>query len=196
MKKYQTIDLTYSAFFICLMAIGSNITFWIPFLAIPIGGVSVPVSLQTFISILAGIILGKRLAAFSIFGYLLLGIAGVPVFAQMQSGIFVLFGYTGGFLLSFIVTAYLAGLIIEIKKPFTKRSIFLASLSGTLVNYLIGVTYMYIAMNTWMGLEVSYYASWVSMIPFLIKDLGLSLFITFALYSVIQRLSLLQKKHI
>ena len=55
--RLRPIDLTFGAMFVCLMAIGANITVWFPFLAIPIGGATVHVSLQTFFAILAGMML-------------------------------------------------------------------------------------------------------------------------------------------
>src|SRR5690625_6359869 len=75
----RPIHLTLGALFICLMAIGGNITVWFPFLAIPIGGTSVPLSLQTFFAILAGFILGKRISTLSMFIYTFLGFIGIPI---------------------------------------------------------------------------------------------------------------------
>ena len=46
---------------------------------------------------------------------------------------------------------------------------------GVMVNYIIGISYMYIAMNSWLELEIGYVAAWTSMVPFLIKDIGLAL---------------------
>ncbi len=173
--KISTVELCYSAIFICLMAIGANLTAWLPFLAIPIAGVSVPLSLQTFISILAGLLLGKRVGTLSMIGYLLLGLMGVPVFAQMQGGLFVLINYTGGFLLSFIFVAYVTGLLTERKQIVTRRLTIYVCIVGVMVNYIIGISYMYLAMNVWLGLELGYLTAWVSMVPFFIKDIGLAL---------------------
>lgn len=173
--KISTVELCYSAIFICLMAIGANLTVWLPFLAIPIAGVSVPLSLQTFFSILAGLLLGKRVGTLSMIGYLLLGLMGVPVFAQMQGGLFVLINYTGGFLLSFIFVAYVTGLLTERKQIITRKLTIYVCIIGVMVNYIIGISYMYLAMNAWLGLELSYLTAWLSMAPFFVKDIGLAL---------------------
>lgn len=173
--KISTVELCYSAIFICLMAIGANLTAWLPFLAIPIAGVSVPLSLQTFFSILAGLLLGKRVGTLSMIGYLLLGLMGVPVFAQMQGGLFVLINYTGGFLLSFIFVAYVTGLLTERKQIITRKLTIYVCIIGVMVNYIIGISYMYLAMNAWLGLELSYLTAWLSMAPFFVKDIGLAL---------------------
>ncbi|WP_284141453.1 MULTISPECIES: biotin transporter BioY [unclassified Virgibacillus] len=170
MKHIRPIDLTYGAVFVCLMAIGANITVWFPMLSIPIGGASVPLSLQTFFAILAGLMLGKRLGGFSIIAYVLVGIAGVPVFASMSAGPMALISPTGGFIISFIFVAFFVGWIAEYTKKPSVPVYTVAALIGLIVNYIIGVSYMYLAMNTWLGLEISYLTTWTSMIPFMIKD--------------------------
>lgn len=175
MFTFTAKDLTFSAIFIVLMTIGANITFWLPFLAIPIGGVNVPLSLQPFFAILSGLLLGRRLGVLSMTGYLALGIIGVPVFSQLQAGPFVLFNYTGGFLLSFVLISFLSGFLKEKLRVTNLKSLTTITMTSTIVSYLIGVSYMYLAMNVWLNLNVSYVAAWISMIPFLIKDLVLAL---------------------
>ncbi|SFA91454.1 biotin transport system substrate-specific component [Lentibacillus halodurans] len=174
MTKFRTIDLTFGAVFVCLMAIGANIAVWFPMLAVPIGGATVPLSLQTFFATIAGLMLGKRLGSFAMITYILVGVAGVPVFSQMKAGAMQLISPTGGFIISFIFVAFFAGLIAErIKKP-SLPMYTLAAVVGLICNYGIGVTYMYLAMNTWLELQISYALAWSSMIPFLIKDTGLA----------------------
>ena len=57
--KLRTTDLTAAAMFVALMAVGANITSIAPFMVV--GGV--PITLQTFFAILAGVVLGSRLGA-------------------------------------------------------------------------------------------------------------------------------------
>lgn len=187
-KNISTTDLCYSAIFICLMAIGANITFWFPFLSIPIGGVAVPLSFQTFFCIMAGLLLGKHVGTLAMAGYIMIGLIGVPVFAQMQAGLFILFSYTGGFLISFIFVTYVTGYLVEKIRVITTKMSIVISLTGVLVNYLIGITYMYLAMNTWLGLKITYQTAWISMIPFLIKDIGLAFVAALILVKLINRL--------
>ena len=71
--------------------------------------VGVPITLQTFAIALCGYFLGCRCGLFSVAAYLLLGLAGVPVFASFQGGMGVLFGPTGGFLLGFLPMVLLCG---------------------------------------------------------------------------------------
>ena len=83
-KRFRTLDLTLAGMFAALMAIGANITSWAPFLQV--GGV--PLSLQPFFVILAGLLLGSRMGSISMIVYVLIGIAGAPVFAQFKAGKF------------------------------------------------------------------------------------------------------------
>ncbi|MCF3943464.1 biotin transporter BioY [Oceanobacillus alkalisoli] len=187
MSRIKPIDLTFGAMFVCLMTIGANITVWFPFLAIPIGGTSVPVSLQTFFATLAGFMLGKRLGAFAIITYILVGTSGVPIFAGLQGGPFALISPTGGFIISFVFIAYAAGWISE---KFHKESMVgysLGAFAGLILNYVIGVSYMYLAMNTWLNLEISYLIAWTGMIPFLIKDTALSFVAAFFMVQLVKR---------
>src|SRR5699024_8014799 len=92
-----------------------NITSILPFMVI--GGV--PITLQTFFAILSGLILGSRLGAFTMFVYMMLGLAGVPVFAQFKGGISMLLSPTFGFIVSFILIAYVAGKLVERKQSFS-----------------------------------------------------------------------------
>ncbi|WP_099160018.1 biotin transporter BioY [Virgibacillus ndiopensis] len=174
MKGLRPIDLTFGAVFVCLMAIGANIAVWFPMLAIPIGGASIPLSLQTFFAILAGLMLGKKLGSISMITYILVGIAGVPVFAEMSAGPMALISPTGGFIISFIFIAFFVGVIAELSSKPSIQIYSIAAIVGLIANYGIGVSYMYLAMNTWLELDISYLIAWSGMIPFLIKDTALA----------------------
>lgn len=174
MKDLKAIDLTFGAVFVCLMTVGANIAVWFPMLAIPIGGASVPISLQTFFAILAGLMLGRKLGSISMITYILVGVAGVPVFANMSAGPMALISPTGGFIISFVFIAFFSGLIAELGKKPSTPIYSVAALVGLIFNYGIGVTYMYIAMNTWLELQITYQMAWIGMIPFLIKDTALA----------------------
>lgn len=70
-------------------------------LAVPVGHISV--TMQTFGVLLALGVLEGRLGTLSILVYLLMGVAGAPVFAGFQGGIGVLLGPTGGYLWGFLL---------------------------------------------------------------------------------------------
>ncbi|GAB4072764.1 biotin transporter BioY [Barrientosiimonas marina] len=188
MKTLRTVDLTFGSVFVCLMAVGANITVWLPFLALPIGGTAVPLSLQTFFAIIAGLMLGKKRGSIAMVTYILVGLAGVPVFAQMKAGPMQLISPTGGFIISFIGVAFVAGWIAEQSRKPSTPVYSIAALAGLAINYGAGVTYMYMAMNTWLELDISYLAAWTSMLPFLIKDAGLTCLAALFTVNLIKRL--------
>ncbi|MEH7461982.1 biotin transporter BioY [Bacillus thuringiensis] len=166
MNKLRALDLALAAMFVALMAIGANITSWAPFLQVA----GVPLSMQPFFAILAGLLLGSRLGALSMIVYALVGIAGAPIFAEFKAGFSQLLGPTGGFIIAFIIVAYVTGKIVEqVKKP--KFGTFItASAVGIILTYIIGTTYMYLAINNWMGGHISYVAAWKIMMWFAVKD--------------------------
>lgn len=78
---------------------------------VPLPFTPVPMTLQTLFVVLAGALLGPRLGAASQLAYLAMGVAGLPVFYGGSFGLAHLLGPTGGYLLAFPVTAYVAGLL-------------------------------------------------------------------------------------
>ncbi|WP_026688499.1 biotin transporter BioY [Alteribacter aurantiacus] len=164
---FKAVDITKAAMFIALMAIGANATAFIT-----VG--TVPMTFQTVIAILAGAILGSRLGTFSMIGYTILGLVGAPIFAQFSGGPQVFVSPTFGFILSFILLAFVTGKIVE-RSNRSLLSYITACMSGLAVNYLFGVTYLYFHMVFVLGLpDISYVATFASMGPFLVKDLVLT----------------------
>lgn len=99
--------MVYAALFAALTGVGS----WI---AIPLPYVSV--TLQTLFTLLSGAVLGPYFGAMSMIVYVLLGLIGLPIFSRGQSGLGVLFGPSGGYLIGFIVAAIVIGLIVRAKE--------------------------------------------------------------------------------
>lgn len=165
-------DLTFIAMFAALMAIGANITSWAPFLVI--GGV--PITLQTFFCVLAGAILGAKRGAMAMTVYMLIGLFGAPVFARFSGGFSTVIAPTFGFILSFILAAYVTGLLIE---KSTNRSIarfITATIIGMVINYVVGTNWMYAAFKLWAEAPegFSYAMAWSWMLVPLPKDIILS----------------------
>lgn len=73
----------------------------------------VPFTLQTFGVCLTAALLGPRTGLWSLLGYILLGAAGAPVFADFRGGMGVLLGPTGGYVAGFLFTALTTGLASE-----------------------------------------------------------------------------------
>lgn len=169
-SKFSTLSIVYSGMFAALMMNGANITSFIPFLVV--GGV--PITLQTFFAVLSGLLLGSRLGALSMTVYMMVGLAGAPVFAKFQGGFGQILSPTFGFIVTFILIAYVAGKIVERKN--TLPSYIIASLVATAINYLLGTNWMYVAYKVWAAApEVfTYKIAWLWMIPPLPKDIVLA----------------------
>ena len=137
-------------------------------LSIPIG--NVPISLATLTIMLSGALFGRKIGALSTILYILLGIIGIPVFAGYSSGIGVILGMTGGYVVGYIPLAYLSGLFAELGKNKTGiKQLFIqftGMILGTLVLYIIGTIYFEYIMQLplWSALMAC-------VIPFLPGDL-------------------------
>ncbi|MFJ7935214.1 biotin transporter BioY [Sporosarcina sp. NPDC096371] len=166
----SALSLVYCGMFASLMMIGANITAFAPFLVVG----SVPITLQTFFAILAGLILGSRLGAIAMTVYMFIGLAGAPVFAKFSGGFGSIISPTFGFIVSFIFAAYIAGKIVE--KNNKLHGYIIAALVAMVVNYVIGTNWMYAAYKLWAAAPdvFTYKVAWLWMIPPLPKDLLLS----------------------
>ena len=78
-------------------------------IAVPVPLTPVPITLQTLFVILAGVVLGPGAGAASMALYVGVGALGAPVFSNGGAGIPWLLGPTGGYLLSYPASAFVAG---------------------------------------------------------------------------------------
>lgn len=99
----KTALLMLSGLFAALTAICSWININLPF-------TPVPINLALIGPYMAGLLLGCRYGILSQVVYVLLGILGIPVFAGFTSGAGVLLGPTGGFIIGYILCAFICGL--------------------------------------------------------------------------------------
>ena len=95
--------------FTLLTALGASVR-------VPLPGTPVPVTLQTFFVLAAGLMLGARDGAVSQFLYLALGAAGVPVFAGV-GGFAALLGPSGGYLLGFVAAPIIVAMAARRGQP-------------------------------------------------------------------------------
>lgn len=159
-QKFRTIDLAYIAVGAALIAICS----WI---SIPL---TVPFTLQTFAVFFILAALGGKRGTFSILVYILLGAIGVPVFAGFSSGIGVLLGNTGGYILGFL----LSGIVyLVLTKLFGERLPvqIVALVLGLALCYAFGTAWfmvVYTKANGAVGLGTV--LSWC-VFPFILPDL-------------------------
>ena len=143
--KFSTRDITLAGMFAALAAVVAVLGRF---------GVTaiVPFSLQPLVALLAGGLLGARLGAMSIMVYVMMGLVGLPVFEKPPFGgpAYVL-QPTFGFLLSFIAAAYVSGKLLEGKQSGSFLRYYTAMLAGVCVIYAVGLPYLYLILNFYMG---------------------------------------------
>jgi biotin transport system substrate-specific component len=115
--------------------------------AIPVPGSAVPITLQTFGVMLAGLVLGARRGALAALLYLAVGAAGLPVFAGGAGGVGVFASLSAGYLLAVPLAAALAGYLATRAgglRPSVRYVALFASATAAslLVIHPIGITVM------------------------------------------------------
>lgn len=140
-RKLLAADIAECAVFSALMAAGAYVT--VPF---PL----VPLTFQTVISVLAGLLLGAKKGAVSMTAYCVAGLIGIPVFSA-GGGIFYVLKPSFGYILGFILSAFIAGLTAgKTGLPF-RRYVF-GAVAAFLADYLIGIPYCIAAAHL-LGVE-------------------------------------------
>ena len=100
----------------------------------------VPITGSTLGVLLVAAAYGSRMGSATVMSYLLAGVAGVPVFAGWKFGMAVLSGPTGGYLIGFLVAAFIVGWLAERGWDRTPLLTIAAMVIGNLVIYAFGVT--------------------------------------------------------
>jgi biotin transport system substrate-specific component len=135
-RRLSTTDLALVAAFGALVAVASYTA------AIPVGGAGVPITLQTLAVLLAGLVLGPVRGFLAVCLYLVLGLVGLPVFAEHSSGAAVFTHPGAGYLYTFPVAAAIAGFGAKyVAGRHRTRAIllFAAALVATVANHLGGI---------------------------------------------------------
>jgi len=130
-----------------LIAVFTAVTAILAQISIPIPISPVPVTLSIFGVLLSSLILGRKCGTISQIVYILLGAAGVPVFAGLRGGLSVLLGPTGGYIVSYPIIALVIGSFLNQR---TSPSFFRmagASLTGLIICYAFGTTWLAIVAN-------------------------------------------------
>ncbi|MFD3312581.1 biotin transporter BioY [Streptomyces sp. NPDC058656] len=144
-----------------LVAGGAALTGLAAQIAVPVPGSPVPVTGQTFAALLVGTALGTGRGLASLAIYALLGLAGVPWFAEGTAGATVSFGYILGMLLAATVVGALA------RRGADRSVVRMAGtmLLGEAIIYAIGVPYLAFAADMTMTQAIA-----AGLTPFLLGD--------------------------
>lgn len=156
-------DLAYIAVFASLIIV-------LAFVSIPVGAAGVPIVLQNAAVVLAGLVLGGRRGLLAVALFLLIGLIGLPVLAGGRTTLAALAGPTVGYLLGYLLSSFLAGLIAH-RAPARRRGpqivfLTLAATVGLLTQYLAGILGL-----VWRA-QLSLTEATISQVPFLLPDLA------------------------
>jgi biotin transport system substrate-specific component len=126
---------------VLLIAVGAKISFVLPDNPIPVTG-------QTFGVLVAGGALGFRRGIAAAGIYVLLGVVGLPFFALSRTGIEVIWGTSGGYLIGFIVAAAIVGRLAELGWD--------RSILGAIGAMLIANAAIYVIAVPWLAVTAGY----------------------------------------
>lgn len=180
MKNFTVRDMVLVALFAALTAVGA-------FIKVPIG--PVPFTLQFLFCAYAGVLLGAKKGLYSQLLYVGIGLAGIPIFSK-GGGVGYIFQPTFGFLISFIVCAFVVGLLTQNKPNQNIIVKYLAVLVGLAIVYGLGVPYFYFM---WNYVNATDAISWGTAVawafaPYIIPDLILSFIIAATSIKILPRI--------
>ena len=156
-KKLTTYQMAFTAVMAAMLCVLGPLT-------VPIG--AIPISLANFVICLAAWLLGPRFGTLSVAIYLVIGLVGVPVFSGYGAGIAKVAGPTGGYLVGYLLLAFIGGLVIEKSKGQPVLSA-LGLIAGDAACYVLGTAWFVFQMQC----ELSY-ALAVCVYPFIALDLA------------------------
>jgi biotin transport system substrate-specific component len=151
-------ELALAAALAALMAVGAYVHIPLPI---------VPVTLQTLFVYLAGLMLSPVYALMSQMSYLVLGLAGFPVFAGGKSGPAVVYSPTFGYLLSFPIAAWGMAALARRGPSGLSRKFFTCGIGATII-LIGGAIYLWAAMRWILGTPLGFpRALWIGAVIFL-----------------------------
>jgi biotin transport system substrate-specific component len=120
-SRWNATDLGLIAVFAALVAASALVA------AIPVGGLGVPITLQTLAVMLTGLALGPGRAFAAVGLHTLLGLAGLPIFSGGRSGLGILAGPSAGYIIAFPLAAAAVGWLaaVVIRRTVKYRAVFL-----------------------------------------------------------------------
>lgn len=148
-----------TAAFTALITVGAYLSF-------PLPGSPVPVVVQNFFVIAAGMLLGPRHGVAAVVVYLVLGAVGFPVFSGGSGGVAHLVGPTGGYLFGYLPAVFAAGTLVGRHAQAGLARVAAAAGLGFALVYLCGVPVLMLVTGLGLGPALA-----VGFLPFLPGDI-------------------------
>ncbi len=143
---------------VALIAVAAQVAIPLPFTPVPLTG-------QTFAVLLVGASFGALRGAVTLLAYLAVGFAGLPVFAEGNSGLGILTAPSAGYLLGMVAAAVLVGRASERGWDRSLPRAALTMIAGNLVIYAFGLTWLGVSLGAGVAETLM-----MGVVPFLIGD--------------------------
>ena len=150
---------------VAMIAVGALVIFASAQVSIRLPDNPVPITGQTFGVLLVGGALGFRRGVMSIALYVLVGLIGLPFFAEHKGGVSVILGATGGYLVGFLVAGSLVGRLAELGWDRRIGGALGAMAIGNVVIYLVGVPWLMAVAHYDLATGIA-----KGLVPFLLGD--------------------------
>ncbi len=137
----RTKNIILCALFTALITAGAFIKIPIPI---------VPITLQYLFTMLAGLLLGSKWGFVSVSVYIILGLAGLPIFSS-GGGIGYIFQPSFGYIIGFAAGAFMTGKIAEKSGDPSYKRLLSANFAGLLIVYIFGMIYYYFMSNFYLN---------------------------------------------
>ena len=112
-KKKRGAGLILTSLFAALICAGC-------FIQIPLPG-GIPIVIQDMMAFLSGLLLGPILGSAAVLIFIIIGCLGLPVFTGKAGISVILAGPTGGFIIGYLIAAFLGGLVLSLAFPLGKK---------------------------------------------------------------------------
>lgn len=167
-KRTSVTDLAYIAVFAAIIIVFA-------FVSIPVGTAGVPIVVQNIVCVLAGLVLGGKRGFLSVALFLGLGLVGLPVLAGGRSTLSAISGPTVGYLVGYMVSAFIAG-AIAYRAPKSKVAMtavfFVATVLAIFSQYVLG------GIGLMIRSDMSLSAAAAAQLPFMLPGLVKAVFVT------------------
>ncbi|MBI2743664.1 MAG: biotin transporter BioY [Chlamydiales bacterium] len=140
-------------------------------LAITLPFSPVPIATQSHVILFIGALLGRRKGAMAVLAFLFQAAIGLPVLSGGRGGILCFVGPTAGYLVGYVVAAYVTGMLFERMKSRTPAKMFGALAIGNIAIYLFGCAHLASFLGASRAIALG-------VLPFLAGDLLKTLFCT------------------
>jgi biotin transport system substrate-specific component len=132
----------------------------------------VPITGQTLGVIIVGASLGAWRGAAALTTYMVLGLAGLPIFAGLTGSLVAIAKPSFGFVIGFIFSAFVAGWFAERAWDRRPALAFVGFAAASVVPFLFGIPYLAFVLNVSLGLDLTFWQILeAGLFPFIIGGL-------------------------